>query len=228
VKTVLPELQLILEPGVCGFDSAIPADAARLHAVERLAVKSSSGTRLAEFAAGRHCAHQVLMQLGIRETAVPVGYDRSPVWPATIVGSISHSRACAVAIAAHATEDLLSLGVDVEDAEPIEEDLMEQIGTPSEYALLFRAGCVPRELASRLLFSLKESAFKCLYQWSGAFLDFADLRLLHLGRDHDFAMGRLTEPAGAVAERVVGRFSVGRDQMCSTATLRCSGIILPR
>lgn len=224
----MAELQLILEPGVYGFDCSIPADAARLHAVERQAANSFSSRRLAEFAAGRHCAHQVLMQLGIRDTAVPVGDDRSPVWPAKIVGSISHSRACAVAIAAHATEDLLSLGVDVEDAEPIEDDLMEQIGTPTEYALLLGAGCVPPAWASRLLFSLKESAFKCLYQWSGAFLDFADLRLLHLGRDHDFAMGRLTTPGGAVAERVVGRFSVDRDRMYSTAVLRRSGIILPR
>lgn len=224
---VLPELQQLLEPGVCGFASTIPAAAAELHAVERHAARSFSDRRLAEFAAGRHCAHRALMQLGIRETGVPVRHDRLPVWPPNIIGSISHSNTCAVAIAAHATEDLLSLGVDVEDPEPIEHDLMERIGTESEYARLRGAGCVASELASRLLFSLKEAAFKCLYQWSGAFLDFADLRLLDMGNGR-FVMGRLGSPAGVIAEHVVGKFSSSREHICSTAVLRRSGMSHPQ
>jgi 4'-phosphopantetheinyl transferase EntD len=225
---VLPELQQLLEPGVCCFASAIPVVAAELYAVERHAARSFSDRRVAEFAAGRHCAHRALMQLGVNGAAVPVRQDRSPVWPPDIVGSISHSRTCAVAIAAHATENLLSLGVDVEETEPIEEELMEQIGTQSEYTLLRGAGCVSHELVSRLLFSLKEASFKCLYQWSGAFPDFADLRLLDMGSARDFAMGRLMKPTGEIAERVVGKFVVGREHICSTAVLRRSGTIRPQ
>jgi len=221
---VLPELHRLLEPGVCGFATAIPAAAAELLAAEREAARPFNEPRMAEFAAGRHCAHRALTQLGVRDVAVPARPDRSPLWPPDIIGSISHSRTCAVAIAARATDHLLSLGVDVEETEAIEDELAELIGSPPEYALMLGPGQVQPELACRLLFSLKEAAFKCLYQWSGEFLDFADLRLLAMGSERMFAMARLEKPTGETAQRVVGRFVAGPEHICCTAALHRNGL----
>src|SRR5258708_1959162 len=63
-----------------------------------------------EFERGRACAHRALERLGVPG---PVGRNdetRGPLWPPGVAGSITHTRALAVAAVMHGA----ALGIDLE------------------------------------------------------------------------------------------------------------------
>ena len=99
--------------------------------------------------------------------------DRSPVWPQGTVGSISHCRHLAVAAAA-SDAALLSLGVDVEEAADLAAELRTVLFTAKELAMVTGTD---DDLLAGILFSLKESAFKCWYPTSRIFLDYTDVEV---------------------------------------------------
>src|SRR5262245_35993885 len=66
-------------------------------------------TRREEFLTARTCARQALMQLGFPMLPIRRGKKREPIWPAGVVGSITHCqgyRAAAVAM----QSDLIAIG----------------------------------------------------------------------------------------------------------------------
>src|SRR5437588_389954 len=65
------------------------------------------------FALGRAAARDALGELGFAPVAIGRGEGGEPLWPAGVVGSISHSRQVAVAVAG-LRQDYVGLGVDVE------------------------------------------------------------------------------------------------------------------
>jgi len=132
----------------------------------------SSTPRESEFLAGRACAQAALHPLGVDAT-VGRHPDRSPIWPQGTVGSISHCQHLAVAAAA-SQASLLGLGVDVEEAADLAAELRTILFTAKELAML--TGSNDDRLAG-ILFSLKESAFKCWYPTSRTFLDYTDVEV---------------------------------------------------
>ena len=90
-----------------------------LYPEEALALGSAVKQRRCEFASGRRCARAALDRVGGPHISIPVGARRNPVWPLGFVGSISHSQDLCCAIAARRS-DFASLGIDVEDARPLE------------------------------------------------------------------------------------------------------------
>lgn len=137
---------------------------------ELSAAASMSEKRRREFTAGRHCARQALLRLGREPVALPIGSGRAPVWPTEIIGSISHTDHIAIAAVARQT-DLRSLGIDVESAEPLEAKLLNLVCRDDEQSALIAGDSQPGA-AAKLLFSAKESVYKCLWPVTGMFLEF--------------------------------------------------------
>lgn len=165
----------ILPPGSQAEVAPISAEhIAGLLPDEGIAIAHARSNRQAEFATGRALARRQLHKLGFGPTAVPVGPDRMPLWPPGAVGSISHSSdLCAVAVAS--TDRILALGIDIEVAEPLEPELWALVGTDDEMALIAAAlPAVSHGLAAKVLFSVKEAAFKCWYPEHRTFLNFTD------------------------------------------------------
>ncbi|GAB3946415.1 hypothetical protein GCM10027614_39920 [Micromonospora vulcania] len=48
-------------------------------------------SRRRDFTAGRVCARRAMADLGLPASAVPAAADRAPVWPAGVVGAITHT-----------------------------------------------------------------------------------------------------------------------------------------
>jgi enterobactin synthetase component D len=169
--------------------------------------------RRREFAVGRECATQALIDAGAREVTVGVGCDRAPLWPSGFVGSITHSNTFAWAAVAKST-DLRSIGV---DSEPLFDDdaLSEALPLALDEAERARlTGECFRELGT-VAFSAKESLYKCLNPCSGVFFDFADALLEWIATDGDgggtFGL-RLRRNLGDVfpgGMRISGRYAVG-------------------
>ncbi len=113
--------------------------------------------RIAEFTAGRSAARQAMQQLGALPQPVFAAPDRAPIWPAGLVGSISHCAEWCVAVLAH-RDDYASLGVDIEDDAALPDDLAEEICSPSE-----RADMAGQPKGTKQIFCAKEAAYKAQY-----------------------------------------------------------------
>lgn len=120
--------------------------------------------RQTEFLAGRICAHEALRRLTGAPLILPVAEDRSPCWPAGVVGSITHGAGWAAAVTARA-EHWRGLGLDVEKLLPSTraDRLAAEILTPRELLGYADLSETQRALRVTLTFSIKESLFKALY-----------------------------------------------------------------
>ncbi|MET0305676.1 MAG: 4'-phosphopantetheinyl transferase superfamily protein [Solirubrobacterales bacterium] len=166
-------LERILPSCATVVASSVDLDGA-LFPEEESVVGRAVEKRRREFTTARACAHEALAQLGQPRQAIPSGSHGEPLWPAGIVGSITHCddyRACAAARA----EDLVTIGVDAEPNQPLPEGLLGDIALPRERELL--AGLsrqAPGTHWDRLLFSIKESIYKAWFPLAERWLGFED------------------------------------------------------
>ena len=163
-------MRAMTPPGVACSVHSTDCEPEPLWSAELAAAELMSAKRRHEFSVGRHCAREALARLGHVPAALPVGPGRAPVWPAGIIGSISHTSGIAVATVARQTQ-LRSLGIDVESADPLEPGLLEMVCREDERTALAVSGLEPG-LAAKLVFSAKESIYKCLWPLTGVFLEF--------------------------------------------------------
>ncbi len=147
---------------------------APLYPEEEAALGRPVEKRRREFVTARACARQALGLLGLPEQAVPSGSKGEPLWPAGIVGSITHCtgyRACVLA----RDDDLLTVGVDAELDQPLPEGLLPDVALPEERRHLHAlAGLDPGVSWDRLLFSIKESVYKAWFPLARQWLGFED------------------------------------------------------
>ena len=66
-----------------------------------------------EFLLGRYCASKALGLIGYDNGVVGQNQDGSPIWPEGTIGSITHSKGFAVAVAT-SSKEYQSLGIDLE------------------------------------------------------------------------------------------------------------------
>ncbi len=141
-----------------GDEAAFTTDSA-----EPLARRRASG-------AARLVARRLLAELGgDSEPALPRSASRAPVWPAGFVGSLAHDAEYAVAAVARA-RDLASLGVDVEPAEPLPDDVLEFALNANE-----RRQAATRPIAGRAIFAAKEAVYKAIHPLDGSPLEYDEI-----------------------------------------------------
>jgi len=158
---------------VCGA----PVDVQEsLHPLELPSVEHAVEKRRIEFIAGRTMARRAIRQLGMDDAAIPVGDKREPMWPAGIVGSISHTLGfCGVAVALR--DHVRGLGFDVERVGDVRLKLRRHIVSDAELSALQQALGDRAEHALALAFSGKESFFKYQYPLSRQWVGLLDVEL---------------------------------------------------
>ncbi len=177
-RTDLEEL-FSSEVSVCLYE--ISDYTQQLFPEEHELISTAVSKRRNEFSTGRLCARQALSQLGIKPQALLKGTKREPLWPEGIKGSISHSSECGIAVVS-CDVDLISIGIDVELIEPISESVCDMICTQDEIDALGNRSHDP--IAWKLMFSAKESIYKCLYPVVKKWIGFSDAQL-----QFDFSAG---------------------------------------
>ena len=130
--------------------------------------------RKKEFRTGRYTARRALKALGIPACAIPAGPNREPLWPAGVVGSISHCDTLCIAVVA-SSERYQSLGVDVEPNRPLPDDVRSMVFSYEEQHPGSEG--IPEHLDT-LTFSAKESVFKCAFPLTGYYFDFNEVSLI--------------------------------------------------
>lgn len=154
--------------------------------------------RKQEFTAGRLCARKGLDRLGIQNFPVLIGKNREPLWPPGIVGSISHCKGFCGAVVAR-RGSIVSIGLDVEPLEPMTTDVLNLVCTPGEKEWLLSDTGSNRLLWPKLVFSAKESAFKCHFPLSNTFLDFLDVEVRINPDNGSFTVSLLVPPPSTLA-----------------------------
>lgn len=169
--TLLDELVPRLPIGLAFLHSPIADMTACLYPEENCAIQRAVDRRRFEFSTGRWLARQGMRRLGEPASAVPCGPAREPCWPPGIVASLSHSASnCALVMGRR--EQYRGIGLDLELSDAPKDDLARLIVSPTE----------PREYCRgamlRLVFSAKESIYKCLYPITGLFVDFHHIEVV--------------------------------------------------
>ncbi|MBV8086499.1 MAG: 4'-phosphopantetheinyl transferase superfamily protein [Chloroflexi bacterium] len=172
-----PELDALLPPGIVAA-VRYPEDGGSLDLLpEEQALLSPRAVpkRRLDFALGRAAAHEALRAFGVADEPIGKGPKGEPLWPAGIVGSISHCEGLAAAALARVRR-YRGLGLDVEPLDQaLDHGVAERVCHPSELDI------GPAELTpmQRLLavFSAKEAVYKAVFPVDRVFLDFLDAEL---------------------------------------------------
>nr|AFB69894.1 PPTase4 [uncultured bacterium] len=136
--------------------------------------------RQTQFRAGRYCALRAMEALDPRlaRHKVERSTTGAPAWPPGITGSITHTDDFASAAVA-STAEVASLGIDTERVLSAEQarDVGDVVASSSELQHCHAAGITPLG-GLTLVFSAKESIFKCLHPLVGRMFEFHDVRLV--------------------------------------------------
>jgi 4'-phosphopantetheinyl transferase EntD len=189
-----------------------------LFAEEEASLGRAAKRRRREFVTGRACARRALEQLGVEPCPIVSGDRGAPVWPAGVVGSITHCRgyrACSVA----ALRDIVSVGIDAEVDGPLPEGVLSAVASSRERQRLDASASEGIHL-EKVLFSAKEAIYKSWFPATGTSLEFEDVDVSLDAKTRTFC-GRLLVSAPVVGGRRLtefrGRWSV-EDGVVLTAT----------
>ncbi|MBV1911517.1 MAG: 4'-phosphopantetheinyl transferase superfamily protein [Kangiellaceae bacterium] len=191
----------------------VPSKFQLSHAEVSLTNKMSR-KRLDDFRASRYCGQQVLRQLSVYDFSLLINNLRAPAWPRGIVGSLSHCESVCVGVAAN-ENSILGIGIDIERSTPINESYLSIICTETDKLAIEKQN--DPLSAAKILFSIKESIFKCLHPRFEHWIDFKDVDVFL-----DMANSRYTaKPCGDFAEQIkietiTGRWYQDRDWVISS------------
>jgi 4'-phosphopantetheinyl transferase EntD len=139
---------------------------------EAISLGRAVAARRREFRTGRACAREALARLGLADVAIPSGARGEPLWPASVVGSITHCAGYRAAAVARAS-DVRGLGIDAEPHAPLPDGVLDAVSSAAERRALGGAGVC----WDRLLFSAKEAVFKAWFPLAGRGLEFCDVEV---------------------------------------------------
>lgn len=166
----------LLGPQVTAAECWGPKRDFDVHAAESELVLDAGEKRRRDFLCGRTLARLALACHGEGARPLLRNADRSPIWPPSITGSITHTNGYCAAVVAPRTE-LRSIGIDAEEIGAVTRDLWKLVFTPSEREILARLDPAERDAAATLVFSAKEAYFKCQHPITGVWLDFGQVEV---------------------------------------------------
>jgi len=201
------------------------ADPALAHPDEVRSCAGFAAKRTKDFLAGRACARHALHAFGIEGFALGSNPDRSASWPAGFAGSLTHTAGFSAAVVAPQTA-VTGIGIDAEIVSSVSIDLWPSILTPAEYAVAATWSPERRQRYAAVVFSAKESFYKCQSPLTGAWLDFLDVVVNVRFDTNTDTSGRfsIAPPAACgrtfAARPLTGRFRIEDDLVVTGITYR--------
>lgn len=170
------ELATLFPTGVVAVELMSVAPRTTLTTSELTFISHCAPKRIDDFTRGRACAHRGMSELGLREVSLLAGEKREPLWPAGIVGSITHTTGFAAAVVARRNE-IEALGIDCEVVDSVGPDLWERICTPGERERLEKLPEAQARQQAALIFAAKEAFYKCQFPKSHGWVGFEDVSI---------------------------------------------------
>jgi 4'-phosphopantetheinyl transferase EntD len=170
----------LFPPGAVAAELLGAGDPELLLPAEAVFIGRAVPKRVQEFAAGRLCARRALAEFGIVDFPIKVADDRQPIWPDTMVGSITHTAGFCAAVVAE-RRHARALGLDSEVVGDVTERIWHSICVPLETAWVRSLPASEQAAAVTLIFSAKEAFYKCQYAIVRERLGFHDARVQAVG-----------------------------------------------
>jgi 4'-phosphopantetheinyl transferase EntD len=169
-------LAALYPPGIAAADLLGPAPAGLLTEDELHTVSHCAPKRIADFSAGRLCAHRALREFGVESFSLLSAPDRLPRWPQPLTGSITHTEGYSAAVVGR-REDFRGLGVDCETIASVHAELWPRILGGAELERLQGLPLAARETTAALMFAAKEAFYKCQFPLTREWLEFEDVEI---------------------------------------------------
>lgn len=147
-------------------------DLATLPAEEQALVAKAVPKRVREFVAGRTLARRMLSDAGIPDQPLLRTEHGAVPWPRGVQASISHCGPW-VGVAMTTDPSICGLGLDIEEAKPLEEKYWHVILTDDDLGHLESWAPDQRQRVAKRVFGAKEAAYKAQYPTSQQFLPFS-------------------------------------------------------
>ena len=188
---------------------------------EKISASFGSSKRRSEFSLGRYCAHRALSKFELE--SVPIlrnTENREPYWPESVRGSITHSEGFAAA-AVGLTKDVSGIGIDLESlSRRVDFNIRRHVCVEKEREFL---ETLPAEQANRylrIIFSAKESIFKCFFPISQTYLSFQDAAIIidENNSEFSFVLSKACSGITSAGFQHSGRFSI-KDDLLLTSIL---------
>lgn len=171
-----------------------------LSPAEREQVEGAVASRRAEYSTGRFLAKRALGQLGSDASSIP-SEGRRPIWPEGVVGSITHSRRYALAVASRRSQ-FAGVGIDLERTNRVTKALAPKTMTEGELAAA-GAGWPPSPRTAN--FSAKEAIFKAVNPIVGLMIGFKEVEIVWREEEAGFTAHYIgPNPENAIMERGEG------------------------
>ncbi len=171
-----PSLAALFPAGAVAAELEGPAPVSVLSAAEHRSIAHCADKRIRDYTAGRACARRALSELGIEDFSLLAGKDREPLWPASIVGSLTHTDGYAAAVVARQRE-LQGLGLDCEVIGSVNEELWSRVCTDVELSRIRPLPPGERVRQAALIFAAKEAFYKCQFPLTGDWVGFEDVMI---------------------------------------------------
>jgi 4'-phosphopantetheinyl transferase EntD len=220
-------IEKILPAGVASAEAFDDPSDAVLYPEEVDVISRAVDKRRREFRTVRHCARRALRELGLPAAAVLPGERGEPLWPAGVVGSMTHCGGYRAAAVAHSCQ-LRALGIDAEPHEPLPEGVLGLISLSEERDHLSElAAAASATCWDRILFCAKETVYKAWFPLTRSWLGFEDAAVTITLGTTDPAEGTFSARllvagptiAGAALTRLDGRWLRGDDLVITTIAL---------
>jgi 4'-phosphopantetheinyl transferase EntD len=199
-------IETLLPSAVIAVEAREDPEDIVLFAEEEASVGQAVDGRRREFTTARACVREAFGRLGLPPSALINGARGEPLWPAGIVGSITHCdgyRACAIA----RSTEMATIGIDAEPHAALPEGVLGEVAIDQELSWLEdRRRNVPDVHWDRLLFSAKESVYKAWFPLAKRWLGFEDAAIAVDASAATFT-ARLLVAAPAVEGRPLMGFS---------------------
>ena len=233
-------LGMILPAGVESEERFGEAPGGILFPEEEKIIAHAVEPRRREYATVRSCARVCLGRLGYGPAPILPGVGGASIWPAGVLGSMTHCAGYAAA-AVGSLPQISAIGIDAEPDAPLPDGVLDLIATAAERDRLD----VTRPETDgpnwdRLLFSAKEAVYKAWFPLVGDWLDHQEAEIRFHPQERTFTAqlsrdgliidrrqihrlhGRWIRKRGILVTAVVLGFSVIRPRRTTLTLWRCS------
>lgn len=173
-------------------------DEAFLLAEERQSIQTNNLNRLKASGAVRYIARGLLEKWSRNEFRILRAPTGEPIWPEGIVGSFAHDDEVVVAALGN-SEEFQGLGIDVEPALPLPQDIQSLVRIPADKTGERQTS----GLCDRILFCAKEAVYKAVYPLDRMILNYDDISVDLIAQYATTTTGRRTQLVFCVSPRVV-------------------------
>ncbi|MFH9662739.1 4'-phosphopantetheinyl transferase [Streptomyces sp. NPDC017248] len=220
-------IEELLDDPIVGVDVFHATDDTGLLPEERSAASSLSRERRLKFAAVRDCARQGLRRLGVGAAPILRGAAGEPLWPAGVVGSMTHCSGYHAAAVARA-DQVAAIGIDAEVNRPLRyREMLDLVATAQERAWVAEfESAYPQVSWARLVFTAKESLFKAWFSVTGQSLGLGEIVVEVNPLSGEFHARTSASPGrgrDALSDRWSGRWMARDGLLVAAVSMRRSG-----